>query len=391
MQQDDQNDAMTSDPAGSGGYVLAILAALALGALVGLSAGYALPEHAWQERGANLITVAGPVDAARQSGLEAPIVSNRPSPRVLAPASAEPVTTPGNPFFMASVERVDPLSRPANEPPAPMPQTDLLDLPADFAAVEVFAEAQTSPIIERVNLAVSEPKLPQIAIVMDDLGLDPKATRRAIALPSEVTLSFLPYGRASQGLAEEALARGHEILVHIPMEPAGDADPGPNALLTGLSSDQIASLLARQLDEFPGAIGFNNHMGSRFTTDVRALLPVMREARARGLLFLDSRTTANTLAAKIGEAAGAKTVSRDVFLDHGVGTDGLLAQLNELEDTARATGRAVAIAHPHDLTLDVLEFWVRGLAGKGLTLAPISKMADPDAPDEGGLLAASSL
>ncbi|WOF73742.1 divergent polysaccharide deacetylase family protein [Parvibaculaceae bacterium PLY_AMNH_Bact1] len=387
MRQDQQNDVKTSDPVGSGGYALAICAALALGALVGLSAGYALPD-----RTADLIAVVDTVEAPVPGGLEAPLTSNRPMPRVLGPASAQPVMVAGSLSEMIAAEAEVPHIVAEENTVLAKPETNFLDLPADFAAADVAVALQvTQPIIEPAGLSLAEPQRPQIAVVMDDLGLDPKSTRRAIELPAEVTLSFLPYGRASQGLAEEALARGHEVMVHIPMEPEGDADPGPNALLIDQTSDQIASLLARQLDQFPGAIGFNNHMGSRFTADVRALLPVMREARARGMLFLDSRTSANTLAAKIGEAAGATTVSRDVFLDHAAGADGLLAQLDELENTARATGRAIAIAHPHEMTLDVLEVWARGLASKGLELAPISEMADPDGSSDAGLLAASSL
>ncbi len=389
MQQDEQKDGNASDPVGSGGYVIAVCAALALGALVGLSAGYALPD-----RDADLLT--GVVaNHLHQRGTETSATPQRPMPRIIAPSNARPLTDAGG-TVVAEIGEPDPLtvaSVPTLSPDTETkPELDLLDLPADLSAANVDIVLQPSrPIVERVSLPPSEPQLPQITIVMDDLGLDPETTRRAIALPAEVTLSFLPYGRASQGLAAEALARGHEVMVHIPMEPEGDADPGPNALLTGHSSEQIALSLARQLDLFPGAIGFNNHMGSRFTADVRSLLPVMREARARGLLFLDSRTTANTLAAKIGAAAGAKTVSRDVFLDHAVGADGLLAQLDELENTARATGRAIAIAHPHDLTLDVLEVWTRGLETKGLELAPITRMADPKTESSADLLAASSL
>jgi len=387
VQQEVQNDGNPSDPAGSGGYALAICAALAFGALVGLAAGYALPD-----KDADLAAVLETVEPAESAGLEVPLASNRPMPRVLGPASAQPITMPANPLLTVAADSDASLQVAKDVSALTKPEIDFLDLPADLDAADVQVVLETTQsIIKPASLPLVEPLRPQIAIVMDDLGLDPKSTRRAIALPSEVTLSFLPYGRASQGLAEEALARGHEVMVHIPMEPEGDADPGPNALLIDQSSDQIASLLARQLDQFPGAIGFNNHMGSRFTADVRALLPVMREARVRGLLFLDSRTTANTLAAKIGEAAGASTVSRDVFLDHAAGADGLLAQLDELENTAHAAGRTIAIAHPHELTLDVLEVWTRGLASKGLELAPISKMADPDAPSDGGLLAASGL
>jgi uncharacterized protein len=383
VNQGEQKDDKPSDPAGPEGYVWAICAALALGAVVGLSAGYALPER---NAGIPPDEIVSPVTQTEDLAIRA-----RGAPRILSPHGAEPVLKTGSTYQAATLD-----PGPVEEPPvASLPlksETDFLDLPADLSATETTVSSLHSEIpIETVSLPVVDEPKPQIAIVLDDLGLDQKATRRAIALPSEITLSFLPYGRASQGLAEEAMARGHEIMAHIPMEPEGDADPGPNALLVDQSTDQIASLLARQLDVFPGAVGFNNHMGSRFTADVRALLPVMREARARGLLFLDSRTTANTLAAKIGEAAGASTVSRDVFLDHEAGADGLLAQLDELEKTARATGQAIAIGHPHEMTLDILEVWTRGLASKGLELAPISEMAKPSSATDRGLLAASSL
>ncbi len=386
------DDTPASDPAGREGYVWAICAALALGAVVGLSAGYALPERSTGVQSVALPHQSLPHQSPETvNRAEMSAAQMRAAPRVLSPVGAEPIQVPGHAVH-AAIRDPGPNLEPEAARVSSKPQTDFLDLPADLAPEEILVSSLGRPLpIETVALPFAEEAKPQIAIVLDDLGLDQKSTRRAIRLPAEITLSFLPYGRASQGLAEEAMARGHEIMVHVPMEPQGDADPGPGALRVDQSTDQIASLLARHLDEFPGAVGFNNHMGSRFTADVRALLPVMREARARGLLFLDSRTTANTLAAKIGEAAGATTVSRDVFLDHASGADGLLAQLAELEKTARATGQAIAIGHPHEMTLEVLEVWARGLGSKGLELAPISAMAKPNSAIDKGLLAASSL
>jgi uncharacterized protein len=377
----------------SSGYLAAICAALALGSVAGLLAAAVVQNGPTRDAGTSLVSA---VEAAPALGTIGRAItqdrSGRAAPRLLYPESAEALGA-DNPFL-----RERPVRGPEQQGVASFePTFDQLDLPlADgvtlLATVEETATPAEplTPIIEAIS-AVEPQQRPRIAIVLDDLGLDEKATRRAIALPSGVTLSFLPYGRASVGLAEEGLARGHEIMVHIPMEPEGTMDPGPNALTVDLSADQISSRLARQLDMFPGAVGFNNHMGSRFTADVRALLPVMREARARGLLFLDSRTTANTFAAKVAEAAGATTLSRDVFLDYVSGADGLLAQLDEVEKTAEMTGTAIAIGHPHELTLELLEVWTRGLEAKGFDLVSISALASPDAQVEPGLLAASGL
>ncbi len=371
------------------GYLGAVCAALGLGAVIGLVAALLLPPEVDGNQTASLVS---PAHAAPSlAPLQRDPGSRRAAPRLLYPESARsvPQSSPTNNPFLAE----KPIRSPADTFVAlPRPVIDQLDMPlAD--SVTVLASRSLTPDIQPISASdtVEASGRPQIAIVIDDLGLDEKATRRAISLPGSITLSFLPYGRASVGLAAEAQARGHEIMVHIPMEPEGEEDPGPDALLVDLKSEEISLRLAGQLDRFPGAIGFNNHMGSRFTADVRALLPVMREARARGLLFLDSRTTANTLAAKVAEAAGATTLSRDVFLDYAAGADGLLSQLEEVERTAQMTGAAIAIGHPHDLTLDILEVWTRGLDAKGFDLVSISRVASPDIQAEPGLLAASGL
>lgn len=220
---------------------------------------------------------------------------------------------------------------------------------------------------------------PRISIIMDDLGLNAAATRRTLALPKGVTLSFLPYGKAAPSLAEEARAEGHEIMLHLPMEPRGKADAGPDALKTDMSPAEIEETLRRQLGAFKGYTGINNHMGSRFTEDVRALIPVMRVLKEQGLFFVDSRTSQTSRAADVGRMAGVPAISRDVFLDHERGPDHLLHQLQLLEDHARQTGHAVAIAHPHELTLEILEVWLRSLEGKGFDLVPVSALIEMNA------------
>lgn len=218
---------------------------------------------------------------------------------------------------------------------------------------------------------------PKIAIVLDDLGLNIARTQRTIDLPKEINLSFLPYGARSAKLAREARAAGHEILVHVPMEPHGQQDPGDDALKTGMSGQEVTNALARNLAQLDGYVGINNHMGSRFTEDVRALLPVMKSLNERGLIFLDSRTSQASAAAKVGQAAGVPTLGRDIFLDHAQGPDNLLNQLDLLETIARRSGSAIAIGHPHDMTLEVLEVWVRGLDAKGIDLVPLTALLAP--------------
>lgn len=215
----------------------------------------------------------------------------------------------------------------------------------------------------------------QIALVIDDMGVDRKRSARALRLPAPVTMAYLPYAQDVQDQTQEAHRLGHELLVHLPMEAMDkNADPGPNALFTTLKQDEILNRLRANLDRFTGYVGINNHMGSRFTSFEPGMEAVIAELKARGLLFLDSRTSADSVGYKIARRVGMPTAYRDVFLDHVEGAANVAQQLRVLEDVARRHGMAIAIGHPHDSTLDELERWIPTLQTKGLQLIPLSAM-----------------
>jgi len=211
---------------------------------------------------------------------------------------------------------------------------------------------------------------PAIAIVIDDLGADVVATRRAIRLPSAVTLSFLPYPDATAMLAREGESRGHQVLVHVPMEPEGRDNPGPNALYPELSRAEIVQRLAWDIDRVPGFSGINNHMGSRFTADRAALVPVVEMLADRHVFFLDSRTTPQSVVVTLARHFGVASASRDVFLDDDESAGAVATQLALTERIARRSGTAIAIGHPHAGTLAALESWTAQL--KGFALVPVS-------------------
>ena len=199
---------------------------------------------------------------------------------------------------------------------------------------------------------------PLIAIVIDDLGEDIAGTDKAMALPQEVALSFLPYPETTPFLAAEAEKRGHLILAHVPMQALDGRDPGPMALKPGMAASDIAGRLTWNLARVPGAVGINNHEGSRFTADAALLAPVMTTLRARRLFFLDSRTSGGSVGEMAASRAGVMTGGRDVFLDDDQSAAAVKAQLAELVATARRQGVAIAIGHPHDATLKLLGEWL---------------------------------
>jgi polysaccharide deacetylase 2 family uncharacterized protein YibQ len=212
-----------------------------------------------------------------------------------------------------------------------------------------------------------------IAVVLDDLGLDRKRTERAIALPAPLTLSFMTYAEELPRQTGAAHAAGHELLLHVPMEPLDThLDTGPNSLRVGLGHDELLRRLRWGLDRFSGYVGINNHMGSRFTSDSASMTPVIEELRSRGLLFLDSRTAATTVGEALARRDGVPTVSRNVFLDDEISAPAIGARLVDAEQAARRRGAAVAIGHAHDATLAALAAWLPTLAAKQLVLVPLT-------------------
>ncbi|HKY95077.1 MAG TPA: divergent polysaccharide deacetylase family protein [Kiloniellales bacterium] len=273
-------------------------------------------------------------------------------------------------------------------PPAPPVDTRLF-LAEPFALPVASPPAESVAAVpqwRRNAVAVDvAPAQPRIAIVIDDLGPGRALARRAIDLSAPLTLAFLPYAEGLAALTAEARAAGHELLVHLPMEPIDLAhnNPGPNALMTGLEAAEIEARLAWGLARFDGYVGVNNHMGSAFTTDAAGLKVLMQALHERGLLFLDSRTVGGSLAEATALAEGVPALGRDVFLDNEANDAAAIwAQLRQVERIARERGQAVAIGHPHPATLEALAAWLPQVQAEGFALVPVSALVAEPASDQ---------
>lgn len=260
---------------------------------------------------------------------------------------------------------------PHAEAPAAEPAPKTASLPASNPAPTV--QKTERPAWQRYAAKLEPaPREPMVAIVLDDMGPNRKGTERALSLPAPITFAFLPYAPHVSDFVRSARARGHEILVHVPMEPVGRADPGPHALRVGETPEALRADLDWNLSQFGEYVGINNHMGSRFTADAGGMRLVMGELKARGLLFLDSRTSAETKAADAAHAAGLPTLSRNVFLDNDEEGAEVKAELGKLERLAREHGYAIAIGHPHMETLDILEKWIPEAQARGVSIVPLT-------------------
>jgi uncharacterized protein len=216
---------------------------------------------------------------------------------------------------------------------------------------------------------------PMIAIVIDDMGLDKADSARVIALPGPVTVAFMSYASQLEDQAQAARKADHELWLHVPMEPLdGELDAGPNALKTGLPPEENRRRLEWALSRMAGYVGINNHMGSRFTSSQPDMQLVLQMVKTRGLAFLDSRTTASTVAGHMAAELGVPHIDRDVFIDNDETVDSVLAQLAHAEQIAEKRGYALAIGHPHATTIAALSQWLPTLKAKGLVLVPASAL-----------------
>lgn len=300
-----------------------------------------------------------------------------------APSSALPAAPPSPPAVKAEppVHAAEGPEHAVPEKPAPAqaearpPATTvaMLPPPAPPAQPPVQAPSGNAALWRKNALPVEVPPgRPIIAIVIDDMGLDRKRSARMVGLHGPLTLSWLPYARDLPAQSKAARANGHELMLHMPMEPSVKADPGPNALLVSLDRGEIVKRFRAALDSFDGYVGVNNHMGSRFTADRAALAPVLAELHRRGLLWLDSRTTPNSAGIGLAQELKMPWVGRDIFLDNEETVAAVRAQLAKTEQVAKRQGYAVAIGHPHDATIEALASWLPDVQKRGFVLVPVS-------------------
>lgn len=213
-----------------------------------------------------------------------------------------------------------------------------------------------------------------IVLVIDDMGVAKKYSQDIIDLPGPLTLSYLPYAKNLPWQTKLATKAGHELMVHVPMKPHGDHDPGPNVLDPALDDAEILRRLQWDLEQFDHYVGINNHMGSQFTESKHGMAVVLKEIKNRGLFFLDSGTTPKTVTHLVAQDVGVTHLTRDVFLDHVDDEKFIQRQIQRMENIARKKGYVITIAHPRPKTVKLLRQWLYDYDKTQFTLVPISTL-----------------
>jgi len=234
-------------------------------------------------------------------------------------------------------------------------------------------ERSKKPPTERVR-----PTAGQLAIVIDDIGYDLSIVDDLLSLNVPITFGVLPFCPYSEQSAVRAHVAGHEVILHLPMEPheRPGKNPGDGALLTDMTDREIKARLRENLRSVPYASGVNNHMGSRFMEEGDKLFIVFSELKKRDMYFLDSLTTEHSRAKETAAAAGIKLITRDIFLDNGKNEAETLVVLQNILDKNDNWNRLILIGHPYESTTEAIRKIIPEFKKRGIELVYLSQMVE---------------
>ncbi|WP_298440841.1 divergent polysaccharide deacetylase family protein [uncultured Ferrimonas sp.] len=214
-----------------------------------------------------------------------------------------------------------------------------------------------------------------MALIIDDVG-ERNGDDITLTLPTNVTLSFLPFSKHGRRLALQAWQQQRELMLHLPMATAGSKNPGPYAIHTQLDKWQVQYRVKKALADIPFVSGVNNHMGSAVTPDGERMGWVMEELAKRPLFFIDSLTISSSQAHQQAQAHGIHSAKRHVFLDPAPGIDVLQQQWQQALRIARKHGKVVVIGHPYPDTMAFLQQQLPQLAQQqdGVEVVPVAQL-----------------
>lgn len=285
------------------------------------------------------------------------------------------------PEALQQVVREDPTALAASPTPPQAPlQTDPFTIDAEPSPLTDSATTVNSdPTVNSTADSTSESvpaaqKKSYITLIIDDIGNNSALGERAISLPGQVTFAVLPHTPFGVELAEKAHQAGKEIMLHAPMSNQSHMALGPGALTETLEKEEFNRVLEDSIESVPYLRGINNHMGSTLTELETQMTWVMEALKNHELYFVDSLTTAKSVAGKVAREYDIPTITRNVFLDNEATQENIDKEFKRLLKLAISKGSAVGIGHPYKETLEYLEKALPELAAQNIELIPASAM-----------------
>ncbi|MBU8910808.1 MAG: divergent polysaccharide deacetylase family protein, partial [Desulfobacterales bacterium] len=229
---------------------------------------------------------------------------------------------------------------------------------------EVFEDVDHT-IVERPSTPGKD-HIPQIAIIIDDIGYDKKIALALCDLNSNITFSVLPFAPFGEYLSGKLHAKGSQLMLHLPMEPVEypDINPGPGAILSAMSPDVLIDQVRKNIRNIPYIVGVNNHMGSKVTSHSDQMNQIFSILKKENLFFVDSMTAPKSQCKASARLFKLEFAQRDIFLDNIQDTEYITRQFKKLIDLAKKHGSAIGIGHPYEATLQTLSKQLPGLKNK---------------------------
>lgn len=215
----------------------------------------------------------------------------------------------------------------------------------------------------------------QMAIVIDDFGYSKEPIAAFAAIDRPLTFAVLPYRPFSNEAAARGLSSGHQVILHLPMEPLAQGEQSEKITITiNLKDEEIRDITKKAIQDIPGLIGVNNHQGSRATADSRVMKAVLGELKANSLFFLDSRTNSQSIGVDSARKMGVRTGANELFLDNKDDVSAIKAKLRTAQDMAIEHGTVIVIGHARMKTATALSEMVSELESNGIQLIFVSQL-----------------
>lgn len=216
----------------------------------------------------------------------------------------------------------------------------------------------------------------EIALIIDDFGYRQDMVAEFSAIRRPFTFAVIPYKTYSKDAAAKGLASGHQVMLHLPMEPISGVESSeiPITVRVGMNSGQLHELIDKATASLPGIIGVNNHQGSKATADRSTMEPVMKALRQKGLFFVDSRTNGRSVAAETARNEKVKTTENDLFIDGMADVAYIKNKLRAAGEMAIKMGSVTVIGHARPTTALALREMIPELESRGIQFVFVSQL-----------------
>lgn len=215
----------------------------------------------------------------------------------------------------------------------------------------------------------------QLAIVIDDFGYSREPIEAFAAISRPITFAVLPYRPYSNEAAARGLSSSHEVILHLPMEPLGEAGSSEaSAIMVGMDDVQIREITQKAVQSLPGIRGVNNHQGSKATADRQVMKNVMQVLKSKQLFFLDSRTNSQSIAGDTARQMGVHTADNQLFIDNVDDIAAVKKQIRTAKEMALHQGNAIIIGHARMNTAAAVRSMIPELENSGVQLVFLSQL-----------------